>query len=135
MLLYSYAFFENSRKRVLMEFDAVSDERAWREVSPLYRDLIRVRGWEQRKLFRYSLFCVGEVVAGRSVEREPRFVGYDIEILLTYEFMRHSNPPHDAASEAALDAEFRRLSALDAERRAKFRKEWQSVQGGALKGD
>lgn len=108
---YVYDF---KRDRFPLEFIAPDEFAARAEFSDWYNRMVRPDRWEGRKLGRYWLFeelrdDVGELV-------KPRRVMPDEDVRLCPLWFRCCDPPFDAESEAARDAEFARLDAADVAR-------------------
>lgn len=109
--LFSYYVYDHRRDRVAFEFDAASDFAASLEFFDWYNRLVRPDRWEHRKLGRYWLFAEQRSASGELLR--PRPVSVDENVRLDKAWCRACDPPFDAASEAAFEAEFARLDALD----------------------
>lgn len=111
-----YGIYDFDRDRFPVEFEALSRGKALEEFSTFYNSM--VPDWEHRTLGRYFLVRLAVMRAG-VFERVEDVVATDEEVRLSYIAFREADPPHDAASEAALDREYRRLTSLDAARLAR----------------
>lgn len=115
-----YIVFDANRRRVSLEFDAFSDEKAREEFSSWYNRIVRPSRWEARKFGRYWLYRECRVVGrDRQYLEKPVRLMCDDEVRLSYWMFRMSEPPNDDAEQAELDAEFERLDKLDRERLAR----------------
>lgn len=116
-----YTVWDSVRDRMPHEFVALSEPAAISEFCSWYNLMVPVSRWEKRRLPRFYLVKGGLVIDG--VKRRfvrPVIIFEDWEVELDEFRFRMSDPPISPAEEAEDAAEYKRLCAVDAARRARM---------------